>query len=244
MVAEQASELNNEDFMAFLLFAVLGDGNVNVEERRIRLTMGKVKRETWGGSLIERLRNLGFREYDDRHVINYEVWTSKAVELAKKMLDNPSTKALIEDLSTLPDAEKLRNLITLANAKIKPKGKSSIEVAGVRMSVHVHQSGYVELRVERHDYNDAVEVLTKLKNAGYEEVDLVRRGKRYVVYMGMDAIRKYPELTTKVCEVLKRMLREAVSEDNKKRAWGGITKAITKLNRPTQSPRAKQNHKS
>ncbi len=36
--------------------------------------------------------------------------------------------------------------------------------------------------------------------------------------MGMDVIRKHPELATKVCEVLRRMLEEAVSKGNKKRA--------------------------
>ncbi|WP_054854356.1 hypothetical protein [Vulcanisaeta distributa] len=236
VVAEQASELNNEDFMAFLLFAVLGDGNVNVEERRIRLTMGKAKREAWG-YLIGRLRSLGFREYDDRHAINYEVWSSKAVDLIKKMLDNPSIKALIEDLSTLPDAEKLRRLTTLANAKIKPKGRSLVEVAGIKMNIRVNRDGYVELRVERYDYNDAKEILMKLKNAGYEEAKLSKRGNHFEVYMRMSTIKKYPELTTKTCEVLRKMLNEAVSEGNKKRAWE-ITKAITKLNCPTQSPRA------
>ncbi|WP_243675973.1 hypothetical protein [Vulcanisaeta distributa] len=53
-------------------------------------------------------------------------------------------------------------------------------------------------------------------------------GSRYAVYMGMDAIRKYPELVSEVCEVLKRMHEEAVNEDNTERAWS-IAKAMANL---------------
>lgn len=71
--------------------------------------------------------------------------------------------------------------------------------------------------------------------AGYEETKLVRRGgKRYVVYMGMDAIRRHPELVAKVCEMLRRMLEEAVSEGKGGRART-ITKAMKNLN--CQQPR-------
>ncbi|WP_243675855.1 hypothetical protein [Vulcanisaeta distributa] len=82
--------------------------------------MGRAKHKAWGGGLIDRLKDLGFREYDGGRAINYEVWSSKAVELAKRMLGESSIKALIEDLGLLPDAEKLKNLITLAGMRSKP----------------------------------------------------------------------------------------------------------------------------
>ncbi|WP_243675241.1 hypothetical protein, partial [Vulcanisaeta distributa] len=237
VVAEQASELDNEDFMSFLLFAILGDGSVDVERKVVRLYMGREKRDLWGG-LIERLRGLGFREKKEKHKITYVVWTSRAVDLVKKMLSETSIKALTEDLSTLPDADKLRRLIELTNVKTKPLGRSSIEVAGIRMNVHVNQGGFVDLIVRRHDYNDAVEVLTRLKNAGYKEVELNKRSSKYVVYMSMNAIKKYPELVSKVCEVLRRMHEKAINEGRERRAKA-ITKAMTNLNcPPTQSPRA------
>ncbi|WP_054843041.1 hypothetical protein [Vulcanisaeta distributa] len=129
-----------------------------------------------GGDLIERLRNLGFRERDGKHEVMYEVTSSRAAELARRMLSDALIKALVEDLGSLPDAEKLRNLITLANMRVKPLSRSSIEVVGMRIHVHVYQSGFVELRVVRNDYDDAVEVLTRLKNAGYEEAKLSKRG--------------------------------------------------------------------
>ncbi|WP_243676463.1 hypothetical protein [Vulcanisaeta distributa] len=176
------------------------------------------------------MRSLGFRERDRRHNVTYMIWASRAVDLIRKMLGDSLIKALIEDLSALPDADKLRRLITLANMRVKPPlGRSSIEVAGIKMHVHVCNNGFVELMASRYDYNDAVEVLTRLKNAGYEEVKLGRRGgDRYVVYMGIKAIRKHPELVTKVCEVLRRMLEETVNE-GKERRMKAITKAMTSL---------------
>ncbi|WP_243675972.1 hypothetical protein [Vulcanisaeta distributa] len=181
MAAEEVSELGNEEFPLFLLFAILGDGSVDIgKKRRITLTMGGgVKHDLWGGSIIERLRSLGFRKKDERYEVTYVVWASKAVEIARKMLDNHSIKALIEDLSTLLDADKLRRLITLANMRVKPKGRSSIEVAGIKMTVYANRDGYVELRISRSNYNDAVEILMKLKSAGYEEIEL----RRWVVGM-------------------------------------------------------------
>ncbi len=79
------------------------------------------------------------------------VWASKAVEMARKILSEPSIKALIEDLALLPDAEKLRRLTTLVNAKIKPLGRSSIDVAGIKMTVSVNGYGFIELIVSRKD---------------------------------------------------------------------------------------------
>ncbi|WP_243678498.1 hypothetical protein [Vulcanisaeta distributa] len=116
--------------------------------------MGKSKRELWGGNIIERLRSLGFREWDERHKVMYKVMSSRAVELARKMLNDSLNNALINDLSSLLDAKKLRNLITLAGTRIKPLGRSSIEAVGVKMNVHVNNSGSVELRVMRRDYEE------------------------------------------------------------------------------------------
>ncbi|WP_243678677.1 hypothetical protein [Vulcanisaeta distributa] len=234
-VAEEVSKLVNDDFMVFLFFAVLGDGYVDVKKELVRLYMGELKHKLWG-NIIERLRSLGFRERNEKHKITYVAWSSRAVNLIRKMLSDALIKALIEDLSTLPDAEKLRNLITLSSMRIKPKGKSSIEVVGVKMNVGVNNKGIVELKVTRKDCEEARAILDRLKSAGYEETKLSKRGSYFVVYMGMDAIRKHPELAAKVCEVLKRMLDEAIREDNKKRAWGGITKAMTKLNCPRPKP--------
>ncbi|WP_054842064.1 hypothetical protein [Vulcanisaeta distributa] len=107
------------------------------------------------GGVIERLEGLGFRKNDERHIINYVAKASRAVELTRRWLDDALIKALVEDLSSLPDAEKLRRLITLANTKIKPKVRSSIEVVGIKMNVHVNNNGTVELRVKRKDYGDA-----------------------------------------------------------------------------------------
>ncbi len=152
VVAEEVSKLSNEEFLLFLLFAILGDGDVNIEKKRVRLAMGKSKHKLWGGEAIKRLEGLGFRENDRGHVINYVVKSSKAVDLARRTLSDLLIKALIDDLSALPDAEKLRRLITLVGMRIKPRGRFLIEVASIKMSVYVNNSGCVEVRVMRKDY--------------------------------------------------------------------------------------------
>ncbi|GAB6947160.1 hypothetical protein JCM16161A_12900 [Vulcanisaeta sp. JCM 16161] len=235
-VVKEASKLNNEDFLIFLLFAILGDGSVDIKMKTVKLSMSEIKRKTWD-NLIEILKDLKFREKNEGHLIGYKVCPSKAVELVSRILSDTLIKALFEDLSLLPDAEKLRRLITLASMKVKPRGWSSIEVAGIKMTVSVNDIGHVELKAVRKDYEA---VLETLKNAGYD-AELSRRGKRYVVYMGIDVIRKYPELVSKVCEVLRRTHEEAASEGKERRAKA-ITRAMERLNCPTQSPRAKNHH--
>ncbi len=77
-----------------------------------------------------------------------------------------------------------------------------------------------------------------MRNAGYN-AELTRRSKYFAVYISRDVIRKHPELLAKVCEVLRRMLNEAVSE-GKTRRINAITKVMTKLGcqSPAQGPRA------
>ncbi len=168
-VAEAASRLGDEEFPIFTLYAVLGDGDVNVKEKSVRLTMGHSKLELWGG-LIEGLRSLGFKKKDDNeYTVAYTIRSSKAIELAKKMLGDSAIKTLVEDLVQLPDAEKPRRLMALAGMEVKPLGRSSIEVIdGVSMNVHVRDSGTVELRTWRKRLEDAVRIRERLKRAGYD----------------------------------------------------------------------------
>ncbi|WP_054857997.1 hypothetical protein [Vulcanisaeta sp. JCM 16159] len=58
-VAEEASRLGDEEFPTFTLYVVLGDGGVNVKEKRVRLYMGRSKLELWR-DIIDRLEDLGF----------------------------------------------------------------------------------------------------------------------------------------------------------------------------------------
>ncbi|GAB6946932.1 hypothetical protein JCM16161A_10620 [Vulcanisaeta sp. JCM 16161] len=233
-VAKATSKLGDEEFPPFLLYVILGDGDVNVEEKSVRLYMGRSKLELWGG-IIDRLEGLGFRRKDGGYRVVYVVRYSKAIELAKKMLSEPSIKALIEDLSQLPDAEKPRRLITLASIVPKPKGRSSIEVAGMRMSIHVYNSGAVELRARRWNYEDVISIQERLKGAGYN-AELRSLSRYFEVYICHSDVKKRPELVAKACEVLKRMHEEAANEGKGERAWL-IARAMVRLNCPAQSPR-------
>ncbi len=61
-------------------------------------------------------------------------------------------------------------------------------------------------------------------------------GGDFEVYMGMYVIEKDQELARKVCEVLRRMLEEAINKGKERRA-----KAMTRLNCP---PRANRHNKN
>ncbi|ADN50094.1 hypothetical protein [Vulcanisaeta distributa] len=221
----------------FLLSAVLGDGDV--EKKRIRLTIGNPKHNLWK-DIIERMKAIGFR-YDERNErrarIRYKIASSKAVELTRKGLNDPLIKTLIEDLSSLPDAMKLRKLMTLASTRIKPKGSSSVEVInGVQMSIRVTRNGYIELVINRSMLEDAKAVQEALQKADYD-AKLSQRGKKFVVFINKDEIVRHPVLVVKVCEVLRRMLNETMNEGKIERARS-VTKAMINLNCPAQGPRA------
>lgn len=149
-------------------------------------------------------------------------------------------KALVGgDLSQLPDAEKLRRIVMLANARVKPRGSSMVEVVdGICMSINMSNNGYVKLMVIRKNREDAVVIWERLRSAGYDAKLKIQHNKS-IVHINQNEIRRHPELAVKVCEVLRRMLEEAVGESKTERAWK-IAKAIAKNNcqKPAQSPRA------
>ncbi|WP_245522487.1 hypothetical protein [Vulcanisaeta distributa] len=221
-IVRKILNMNEKDFLIFLLAAVFGDGNIDIEKRRVRLTIGDSKYETWG-NITKRLRECGFDEDDKKDVKVFEIRSFKAVALAQRWLNNQEVATIIKDLSALPDGEKLRNLIMLANIRVKQKGRWSISIIdSISMNVHVRQDGSVELRTNRKSFEDAKAIWEKLRGANYE-AELSKQGKKFVVYMNMSTIKKYPELVIKVCEVLKRMREEA-------------TKAMRRLNCPAQGP--------
>ncbi len=85
-ITEEVLKLDDEEFPMFLLFAVLGDGDVNVEDKIVRLTIGGSKYELWRG-IVERMRGgLGFREYGRGHKEEIRIYTSKAVALVQRWL--------------------------------------------------------------------------------------------------------------------------------------------------------------
>ncbi len=95
-IAEDVPKLNNDEFLTFLLAAILGDGHVNVDNKMVRLVIGNSKHELWRGGIIDRMRAIGFRDIDRKVANHYEIYSSKAVELARKWLSNALIRAMIE----------------------------------------------------------------------------------------------------------------------------------------------------
>ncbi|WP_243678734.1 hypothetical protein [Vulcanisaeta distributa] len=231
-VVKEVVDLSDDKFLTFLLSAVLGDGSIDAKEKRVWLTIGNSKYELWKG-IVDRMRSLSFKERNRNHLKVIKTRPSRAVDLARKWLSNQLIKSLIEDLSLLPDADKLKNLITLAGMRVKPLGRLMIEIIdGIWMNVNVSGSGCVVLRVVRKNREDATAILEKLKNAGYD-AELRTWNNGYCVYISYDKLMNYPEriktaLIKKVCEILRKMLDEALNEKNKKRTRA-VTKAMANL---------------
>lgn len=173
--------------------------------------------------------NYGFKEYSIKTVKEIMISTSKAIAIAKKWFSNIMIKIIIEYLSALPDANKLKRLIILANMKGRAKGDSSINVInGIKMTVNITTKGSIELISYRKEFKDAMEIWERLQIAGYN-AKLGRRGKRFAVYIKGSEVLSHPELAIKVRDILRRMYEEAVSEGKVERAWR-IARALSKLN--------------
>jgi len=226
-VVKLVLKLNNDEFLIFLLFALLGDGHFDIKNKMIKLDIGVSKYELWV-DIIKKIKSYGFKEYDSRNKKTYIIWTYKAIELTRKMLSSSTIKAMIESLSILPDAEKLRRLIALTNIKIKPRGSLSIEIDNIKMSIHVRDEGYIEIRILRKNYEDARAIQERLNSAGYK-AKLRKNGKSFEVCIDIDEIKRHPELIAKVCDTLRRIHEETINENNAMKAWK-VAKAIMRLN--------------
>lgn len=77
-------------------------------------------------------------------------------------------------------------------------------------------------------------VQERLRSAGYN-AKLRECSDRFEVYINHGEIKNHPELTARTCEVLRKMLDEALNEGNKKRTQR-ILRAMKNLNCPAQGP--------
>ncbi|ADN49508.1 hypothetical protein [Vulcanisaeta distributa] len=231
-ITKKVLKLNYDEFLTFLLFAVLGDGNIYIKRKKkvIDITIGGSKHELWKG-IIEMMESLGFKNYGSRNTKRYELRSSKAVALAKEWLNNALVKVIVECLSQLPDADKLRNLITLASMRVKPHGRSMIEIIDdVWMNINVRDAGYVELRAWRRRLEDARAIQEALRRAGYEAKLREARGG-FEIYINKGQAKRSPELLIKICGALRKMYEDAISENNERKAEK-IARAIITLNCP------------
>jgi len=223
-VAEDVRELSTERLRVFLAPAIWGDGDVSVNEGRIRLTMGLSKYELWLG-VIERLVNeLGFTIYPREYKVEVAVKSSKAVGLARDWLAIPDLKELIE-LGASLGSDKLRRIIELASKEVKERGSSSIMIpgTGISMSIHIDSNYYVELRACRKDKSEALRLVEELRRAGYNPTIYVEKGS-HVISITHANIRESP-LKPIICKKLSEWLEDEEDKRRKER----ITKAMQNL---------------
>ncbi len=223
-VAEEVKKLSTERLRVFLVPAIWGDGDVSVDEGRIRLTIGFSKYELWLG-VIERLVNeLGFVVQPRDYKVEVVLKSSKAVKLARDWLAMPDIRELIELGASLSGGEKLRRIIELANMEIKELGSRSILILGtnISMSIDVNGDCRVELRTHRKDNNEALKLIEELRKAGYKPSMYVSRGN-YIISITHANVRDSP-LKPIVCRKLGEWLNETKDERKER-----IAKAMQNL---------------
>ncbi|MGC9180249.1 MAG: hypothetical protein ACP5GZ_08615, partial [Vulcanisaeta sp.] len=223
-VAEEVKKLGVERLKAFMAPAVWGDGDVGVDEGRIRLTIGLVKFELWLG-IIERLVNeLGFTIRLREYKVEVMLKSSKAVGLARDWLSVPDIRELIELGASMPGGEKLSRIIELASMEMKELGSSSIVIPGTSVSMNIHIDSHckVELRAKRKDENEALGLVEELRRAGYNPSIYVD-GEDHVVSIAHARVRDSP-LREPVCKKLGEWL-----EDEKNERRERIAKAMQNL---------------
>ena len=224
-VAEDVRELSTERLRVFLAPAIWGDGDVSVNEGRIRLTMGLSKYELWLG-VIERLVNeLGFTIYPREYKVEVAVKSSKAVGLARDWLAIPDLKELIELGASLPSSEKFRRIIELANAEVRELGGSSINIhgTGISMNIHIDSHCRVELRAKRKNEDEALRLVEELRRAGYNPTIYVEKGS-HVISITHANIRESP-----LKPIIRKKLSEWLEDEEDKRRKERITKAMQNL---------------
>ncbi|WP_243677989.1 hypothetical protein [Vulcanisaeta distributa] len=127
-------------------------------------------------------------------------------------------------MARLSDAVKLRQLIGLAGVGYRPKGRSSVIIGGVKMTVRV-RDGYVELVAVHKDGAEITKVLESLKALGGINASVTPWGGG-----GMSAVRvrqgevmRHDWVRAVVCGKLTEMLREAVGngDDGRSRSING-----------------------
>lgn len=227
-ISMSISKLSDYEFLLFLLFAVLGDGSVDFNKKLIALTIGDRKYELWS-SFIEKMRVYGFREKRDKFARVVRIHSSKAAYLANEWLRHHDIRSIIEVLSLLPDADKLRNIINLAGIKIEPRRNASVDVIDdIKMCIHIaDDKGYIELVARRNKEEYARQIQERLKSIGIN-VRLKRRGKQYAVVINREEIMRHPWLKDRVCEKLKTMHNEAINKGSTEKAQRTF-RAITRI---------------
>ncbi|MGC8607767.1 MAG: hypothetical protein ACP5L5_09445, partial [Vulcanisaeta sp.] len=130
-IVKEVLKFNDKDLRSFIVSAIWGDGHVYIKgkTKHMNLLIGLSKYDLWYG-IIERLINeLGFTIRIE-NIIEVKIRSSKAVRLAKEWFSIQDIKELVELGSSLPDGEKLKRIIKLANMEVKELGRSSITIPG------------------------------------------------------------------------------------------------------------------
>ncbi|WP_292000592.1 hypothetical protein, partial [Caldivirga sp.] len=219
-IVEEVKRLSIEGLKAFLASVIWGDGYVNVGGKYVRLVMGLSKYERyWLGIIKRMIDELGFiGPYMNEYRIEVEVRISKAIKLARAWFEIPDIRELVELGAGLPDGEKLKRMIELANMEVREIGKSSINVPGtdVKMNIRIRSDYEVELRAWRRDRSKALRLIEELRNAGYNPIMYVD-GEGYTISITHSKVKSDERLRKPVCELLYRWLNETSNEKRRVR---------------------------
>jgi len=150
-------------------------------------------------------------------------------------LGDPVFGVIIGDLARLGDAVKLRLLIDLTGMGYRSKGRSSVIIGGVKMTVRVCD-GYVELVAVYKDEAEIARVLESLNALGINASVTPWGGGMRAVRARQGEVMRHDWVRAIVCGKLTEMLREALSNGDDGRSQS-IDDAMTRLGCTNPLPR-------
>ena len=220
-------KLGEEELLAFMLGAVLGDGWTDVvkpvmngrvyDEAVITITMADERYKAWE-PLFERLGKMGFRSGKPNLINGNEVKVafngSNAIDLARAMIS--ILPPILRDVLDALAFEKWERIKRIAEMEMKfRRGEMRIDV-GYRFSVSILK-GTIALVHRAKDEAEAEKVIEALRAVYGDEfyAYVNKSGKYLVVIIPMYVFEKYEDIKAQVVKVLCEKLEK--TKDEKKR---------------------------
>ena len=236
-------KLGEEELLAFMFTAVLGDGWADVvkvvinghayDEAVIEIAMSDEKFKAWE-PLFERLRKIGFKSGKpnpiNSNVVVVPFYGSNAIDLAKAMIG--ILPPILRDVLDALDPEKWISIRRITEMELRfRRGEMQVVIAGYRFTVDVRKDTVMLERKVKDDV-EARRVVGALRAVygGEFVVNINKGGKYLLVRIPMYEFEKHEDIKAQVIEVLCRKLEK--TKDERKRQI--IIKHLTRLTTPTE----------
>ena len=242
-ILSNTDKLSEEELLAFMLTAVLGDGGARIAKRSdgsdiavIKITMSGEKFDRWEpllSRLWDRFRWHKYPNNPNTDDVNVTFFSGYAIDLSRAMI--AVLPPILRDVLDALAFEKWSNLRRIAEMELKFRiGESQVIVANYGFTVNAHKGTVVLMRWTKDDI-ETKKVIDALKALYGNELHarVSSYGKRRAVIIPMYVFEKYDNIRRQVIEVLCRKL-EKVKDERKRQE---IIKLLMRLT-PTEGAAA------